>query len=338
MGSGLNAWLGGKLETVYGTPVVPDRFWEFNTESLHSALIPVQGAGIRGGGLYPRAQRRVIAGRGAEGTVEMDLPTLGLGTLLKAAVGSSITTPTVLTGTAYQQVHVPGTTLPSLTLQKFVPYAAAGVSGDRFTYHGSMVTSWTIACAAGEIGTLSLEFDCEDEDKNVSAAGTPAFPVSSVFSFRDATLKVGGTATTTLGVTTVSGGASVPVRSATVTGSNSLATARRFFGNQGLKEIPLENSWRSVSGTLAGEFRDSTIYDLYSGNTSAALVLSFVGGLITGSTYETLEVICPAVKFEGETPQVGGAELIDISHPFVSLDDGTNPVVQLRVVSTETAL
>lgn len=333
MGSGLNAWIGGAVESTYGTPVTVNTFWEFTSESLRLTKGTVQGGGLRGGAKYRPANRRLVTARGGEGDITMELPAKGLGKLLRAMTGSN-PTPTA-SGPGYQQIHTPGTgSLPTLTLQKFTPYAATGSAGTTFTFHGAMCTSWEIACQAGGIATIRTSWDCEDVDKTTSPA-TPSYPVSNLFSFKDATLLIGGTPSTAAGETTVSGGSTVPVSGVTITGTNALAVDRRFFGNAGLKDIPLEDDYSQITGSLAGEFRDATLHDIFDTDATSTLVLRFVGSLISGSTYETAEVILPAIKLNGETPQVGGPGLTEFTSPFEALDDRTNPVIQIRTISTD---
>jgi hypothetical protein len=68
--------------------------------------------------------------------------------------------------------------------------------------------------------------------------------------------------------------------------------------------------------------------------------LAFVGTTaITGSTYPTLEVIVPHIRFSGDTPKVGGPDVVTLSASFAGLEDALgNPAIQIRSVTSDTAL
>src|SRR5688500_1467877 len=98
VGSGIGASLGLAREVTPGTIVSPTRWVEFNSETMSQEKVVVQGQGLRGGGLFPRRQRRSVAGRNAGGAITLDLATSGMGLLFEAITGSS--TSAVVTGSA----------------------------------------------------------------------------------------------------------------------------------------------------------------------------------------------------------------------------------------------
>lgn len=337
MASGIGSSLGYAAESVVGTPVTPTHWAEYNSESLALAKSVLQGSGLRGSGLYPRSSRRVVTGRNAGGSIELDLATNKMGPLFRQMLGSS--TSALVSGSAYQQVHIPGSlTGKSLTIQKLVP-SDAGTS--TFTYDGCKITDWSIDCEVGAIATLSLTIDAHDEVDNF-AAGTPSYAASTgVFHFGQGSVILGGTVSTSSGVTSVSGGTTVgSVRAVTVTGTNPMTTGddnQRFGGTKREQE---QNDWRSLTGSLEVDFVNETqVYDLHSADTATALVLSFVGTTaISGSNYPTLELIVPSIRFDTGTPQVDGPDLITLDADWTGLDNGTDPVCQIRYVTSDTAI
>lgn len=336
--SGLGASLGIATESVVGTIVSPTRWLEFNSESLSLEKTVLQGAGIRGGGLHPRATRRAVTGRNAGGDVELDLATSGMGMLFRQMLGSS--TSAVLSGSAYQQVHTPGDlTGKSLTVQKLVPDNAGTLV--PFTYNGCKVASWSIACEVGAIATLRLTLDAKDET-TATAAGTPAYSATAqVFHFGQASLVLGGTVATSSGVTSVTGGSTVAsVRGVTLDYNLNLTTGE---DNQriGMKREQSEAAWRELTGNLDADFvSQAAIYDTFSADTGVALKVSFVGSTaISGAAYPTLEIIVPEIRFDGSTPQVGGPDLISIGAGFTGLQNAAlDPVVQIRYVTPDTSI
>jgi hypothetical protein len=66
--------------------------------------------------------------------------------------------------------------------------------------------------------------------------------------------------------------------------------------------------------------------------------------ILTGSpiaasgSSETLEITMPAVKFTSASPQVGGPDLVQMTTEFEAYSDDVNPVIQVRLISTDAAL
>lgn len=340
IGAGIGSSLLIAAETTPGTIVSPTRALEYNSETLGMEKVSVQGQGLRGGGLFPRSSRRSVVGRNAGGDTVMDLCGNGLGLVFESLMGTS--TSAVLTGSAYQQVHTPGTLNGiSRTIQKLVPEMVTGTL-KPFTYNGCKAVSWTINFAKDTVPTLSVTWDAWDE-VTTTAAGTPSYNTSTqVFSFLGSTLTLGGTVTTASGLASVSGGS--PVSIAGVTGGSVTGTTGIRAGSDNRyingKIEQGQDAWRGVTGTINIDFINrSDVYDLYAADTGVALKLLFAAPIaITGSTYPTLEVLLPKVYFTGETPKVGGPGVISLSPNFEATDDGTNVACQFRYVTSDTAI
>lgn len=340
IGSGLGATFGAGEESSYGAVATVDHFYEITSEGLELTKNIVQGGGLRGSRRFDRAARRKEPTRTAGGPVSMELPTRKLGLWLEHMLGS---TPVVtqLGGTsAYRQIHTPGElTGKSLTLQKAVPQ----VNGTQkpFTYPGCKIGGWTIACARGAIATLELTVDARDE--LTDEALVPAtFPTAGdgVFSFEEGALILGGTVSTVGGVTSLAGGTTVAeVRGITLSGGNPMDTERFHLGAAGRKAEPIENGKSTVTGALDAEFvNQATIYDLFAADEGTALLLRFTAEDEIAVGYANqLELIVPAIFFEGESPKVGGPEVVGINAGFTALDDDVNPLLQAALISLDTA-
>lgn len=327
-------------ETTTGTAVALTRSLEYNSESLHLEKGVIDGAGLRGSGLFPRSSRHAFTTRTVNGDVELDVATKGMGLLFQQMMGGTSAS-AVLTGTAYQQVHVPGSLVNrSLTVQKLVPRMSDGTLVP-FTYRGMKVTGWELACEVGGILTLSLTFDGWDETTG-TAAGTPSYASGTeVFHFAQGVLTLGGTVSTTSGVASVSGGTTVAsVKGATITGDIPLKTDRYFFGSAGVKAEQTENGWRSVTGSFDAEFvTAAALYDTMAADTATAMKLTFTGTTaITGSTYPTLEVLIPSIRLGDGSPQIDGPDVIGLSTSFTAYDNGVDAAIQLRSVTADTSV
>jgi hypothetical protein len=161
IGSGLSTQFGIETESTIGTPVAVTRFVEIDSDSLMADHTIAQGQGLRGN-LYRRDARRVLVGRHAKGDVPFDLPTNGMGKILQHCLGSFSTTATVLSGTAYQQIHNTGSLQgKTFTAQKGIADTTGYIH--PYTYPGAKVTSWEISAQPGGLVKFKLSIDAVDE-------------------------------------------------------------------------------------------------------------------------------------------------------------------------------
>ena len=336
-GTGLDAQLGYKLETTYGTAVTVDKFQEFNSESLTWEPTWLEPSGLRVGTKFKRASRLVQSRQTVSGSLELEHATRGMGTLWKLALGSSVTTPTVILGSAYKQVHTPGDFVgKSATFQIGRPEPGGTVRAH--TYAGCKVSGWEFSVSDGEYATLSLDIEGRSEDTATALATASYTSGASVFNFSQVTtFKLGGTATTAAGETTVAGGVTVPgvVTGITISGETPLATERYGLGNSGLKSEPLENDIPTVTGSLEAEFDRATFYDVFKANTTTAIEVKLEGAIISGTDKNTLHFIIPAAKFKAVAPNVDGPDIVQATVDFEAYSDETNPVIQVKLISAD---
>lgn len=107
-GTGLDAQIGFAAESTWATAVTVTRFIEFNSESLKFEPTWLEPTGLRVGTKHKRVSRIRQSRKSVSGDVEFDVATLGMGLFVKHMLGSAITTTTLISGTAYKQVHTPG--------------------------------------------------------------------------------------------------------------------------------------------------------------------------------------------------------------------------------------
>jgi hypothetical protein len=336
-GTGLDAQLGYKIETTYGTAVTVDKFQEFNSESLQWSPTWLEPSGLRVGTKFKRASRLVQSRQTVSGSLELEHASRNMGALWKLALGSSVTTPTLVLGSAYKQVHTPGDFLAkSATFQIGRPEPSGTVRAH--TYAGCKVSGWEFSCSDGEYAKLSLDIEGRSEATATALATASYTSGAEVFNFSQVTVfKLGGTATTSSGETTIASGTTVPgvVRSITIKGETPMATERYGLGNAGLKNEPLENDIPTVTGTMTAEWDRTTFYDLFKANTTTALELKFEGSVISGTDKNTLSFIIPALKFKGVPANVGGADIITAEVAFEAYSNEVDPVIQVKLISAD---
>jgi hypothetical protein len=350
--SGLSGQVGTIAESTYGTPVTVTKFYEFLSENFQFNPTWLDGMGLKAGQAYNRASRTVQSQFDVNGDLTMEhtdgsaasASADSMGLWWKHALGSTITTPTqISSSTAYKQIHTPGSKAGfSLTLQVGRPQIS-GVTVQPFTYQGVKVTDWEFSCNDNQIAQLKVTCDGQQELTATSLAAASYPTPNGLFSFADATnFKIGGTATTAGGETTVASGVAVGSRvtGITITGSTPMKVDRYGLGNAGLKGEPIENAIPTITGTLTTEFYSRTeLYDLLKSNSTTVLQLDFSHGDAGSGNPYLLSFIFPAIKVKSGSMNINGPDVIPQTIGFQAYDDGsgTNPVIQVKLVSKESS-
>ena len=306
IGSGIGSQLGIATETTFNNAVTVSTFYEFNSESINYNKNVSVGLGLRAGGQVARSNRRVVTTSDASGEINLDLPTKGLGLLLSHAMGSTIqTSGTYTLGDVYGK---------SFTTQVGVPQYGGTVTPK--TIAGCKISSWEIQAAQGAIATGRFTIDGASFTTGTALA-TASFPAANdIFNFAQGSI-------------TIDGSAVANVKDFTLTVDNMLKTDRYNLGAAGIKSEQLINGFRAITGSMTVEFTNTTLLTKFLADTSAAVVLSFAG-----TSSSALSITLPAVKFDGEAPQVAGPEVIDINFTFTAYDNGTDQ--PLTIVYTPT--
>lgn len=317
--SGLSAQLMTAEESTYGTPVTPDRGYEFRSESLKLEIERIESSALRSGTRVLRSDRWAVGKKNVTGDITMELANKSFGRWFKHALGGVVTSQPDGVGnpTVYLHTFTPGDIPTGQTIQ--VGRTDVGGTTRPFTYHGCKVSSWTLECAVGDIATLQVSILGEDEDTATSLASI-TYPSSlSLMTFVNGTLTIGGVAQ--------------DVKKASVQGNNGLAEDRYFLGSQ-LRKQPLEAALREHTGTLEAEFESLTAYNRFVNGTEASLVLLFQGATIS-TTYKYETKITMNVRFDGETPAVGGPDIVPLNLPYKVVDNSTTSI-KIEYQTTDT--
>ena len=352
-GSGLSAQLMVVPEATVGTPVTVTTGYELLSETFVFNPTFLEGMGLKAGQAFPRASRSITSTLDVNGGLVLEHGDRGhYGLQWKYALGATITTPTVVLGTAYKQILTPGIkTGLSQTVQIGRPQTNGTVQA--FTYNGVKTTDWTFSCADGQIAQLALTMDAWNESTATALAVASYTSGVQNFTFRDCSnFKIGGTATTTAGETSIASGVSAVsiAKGITITGTTPMDVSRYGLGNAGVKQEQLENAFQEITGSLDMEFTSRTeIYDLFKAGTYQPLQIDFshfdqagkdANGVASGPNPYLLSFIFPSVKFKLAQPQVAGPDIVKMKADFEAYDDGSgsNPVMQVKIVSTDTTL
>ncbi len=270
----------------------------------------------------------------------------------KYAVGSTLVTPTLVLGTAYQQIHTNGSKAGQFITCQVGRPQISGVTVQPFTFTGVKCTDWEFSCNDNQIAQLKLTFDGQTELTSTALAAASYPTPNGLFSFANASvLTLGGTASTTAGLTSIAGGSALGsrVNGITLVGSTPMKVDRFGLGNAGLKAEPIENAIPTITGTLNTEFYSRTeLYDVFKSSGTNPLQIDFTkfdsagndaNGVAAGPNPYRLSIIMPAVKFLTAAANITSPDVIPQQIGFKAFDDGSgsNPVIQIRLVSKESS-
>jgi hypothetical protein len=319
--SGLSAQLGVAEEVTYGTPVTVTRFYEFTDEKIKVDDERIESAGLRSGTRVQRSDRWVRGKRSVGGEVNMELADRSFGLWFKHMLGgvASAQPSAGPDPTVWRHTFTPGDLPVGLTVQ--VGRTDTGGTTQPFTYHGCRVSEWELGCSMGEIAKLTATLLGEDESTDIALA-VASYPASlGLMTFVEGSLLVGG--------------AAMDVTEFSLSGANTLKDDRYFFGSR-LRKSPLENGLREYTGELSSEFTSLTAYNRFVNGTEAALVLTFEGATISNA-FKYYTKITANVRFDGETPEVSGAEVIEQPLAYKCVGNTPGQALTIEYQTTDTA-
>jgi hypothetical protein len=168
---------------------------------------------------------------------------------------------------------------------------------------------------------LKATLDFKDVTTATAYAAPSYVAGANLFSFAGATLSTG---TLTAPTTTVLASGATPVanvRGGSVAVSNGITADRYNIGGSGRKAKPTQGL-RSITGKLDVEYDSTTFRDAVLNDTPMSLVLTYTGATLTTGN-ETLQVVVPDIRLDGELPKSNGGDLIVQSVAFAGLDNLT---------------
>lgn len=344
--SGVASQFGFKPETTYGVQITPDRFIDVLDPSAPELEQEwADGEGMYAQGAYLRATRSVQTTRMAKATLEGCAVGRNWGTLFRQMLGSTATAPVLIAGSAYRQTHQYASQDGlSLTAQWGVPEVAAGVV-QPFTMVGVKVAGFELKCAKGDFLTASMDLIGSDvltlattPASNALAAATYATPQEG-FTWNQAVVKIGGTASTASGRVSVAGGTVVAavINGFTLKHDQDMNTDGYSTSSTFSRE-PKSKRPKTML-TLDNEFRLRTeFYDVFRAGTTVPVQITFTGSIISGSDRYSVDIIASACKIRTANPELNGDDLASQSIELMVLSDGTNSALQIELVSADSAL
>lgn len=320
--SGLNSQIGYAAEATWGTSATPTRFLEFNSESMKLDVQRIESQGLRATNRVLRSDRWAANKKGVTGDVEHEVQSKGFGLLFKHALGT-VSIATTASGTnSKDHTHTLGDPYGlGLTCQVGRPDVSGTVQ--PFTYTGCKVTEWELSNEVDGILMWRMGLDGQDE------ATATALATASYVASTELLTYVGGTITVA--------GSSFDLTNFSLKGANGLKTDRHFVRASVLKKEQIAAQSVELSGQIEAEFESLTAYTRFTAGTTAAIVAKWEGTTIEASSKYTVQVTLPVVRFDGETPNVSGPDVLMQSLPFKVLYDGTQEPLSLLYRTTDVA-
>lgn len=327
--SGLAAQLGAASETTWGTAVTPDHFYEFLSEDINLKVDRLESKGLRVNNRVLRTDRWAATQQRIEGKIDLEVPTKGMSLWLKNALGSTtITTPSGATNARLHRSVLGDPYGLGLTVQVGRPDSSGTVQ--PFTYAGVKVDQLSLSNSVGDFLKAEINLVGKSETTSTSLA-TATYPITS------------GSAAYqylnwTQGAVTIGGSAVGVVTDISVDINNNMKSDRYFLGAATMSE-PIIAAMTEISGSMTVEFDGLTNYNRFVNGTIAAVTATWTGSTaIEGSTYPSLLVNLANVRFDGDTPNVKGPDVVMMDLKWKALYDGTNGPIVIDYTTSDTAV
>jgi len=284
-------YVGYAVESTEGTFVAPTIFLpvtSFNFDDSNDYIVPDQ---IRGN----RDRSIALAGPySTSGSLDMELVPNGISALLRSVFASKESGLVVSTSGAsgsYSHVFTPGNESPTFTFE-----SSAGEILIR-RYGGIRVNNMEVSASFGEIVTASFGLEGTTRGTQPSAA-SESFAQVVPFHFNGAKIQRDSSDIAN-------------VKSFTFGVNNNIDRIGTLRRTRAYKRTVL--GMRDVSLSMTLDFDSTTDYDLFLAETEFAVTLDLQGALIGGSTYNSLVIEIPRVRYNMTSVPISGADYIEQS-------------------------
>lgn len=323
---GINSQLGFAEEVTPGTAVTPNRFGEFDKETLIHDIDRAEHTGLRTGRKVLGSNNYAVSREKPGGTLDLTLQTKGQAVWFKHALGAvATTTPGGGTNSRSHKATVGAIDGKALTVQVGM-YDDTGTARAK-TFAGCKIDKWSFEVKENDWASLSMVLDGMSAT-TATALATASYPTAVADYFgTQAVVKIAG--------------AEVDCRSFKLDVDNALINDRYYMRTTtpGQKKEQLEGAaLRAMKGSLSLAFPDLTAYNRFANNTQASLQVVLTGSIIEAAIPYSVTVDIAAARFDGKTPVVDGLGLIPVEMDFVVVDTLTadGPLV-VTVVNTDVA-
>lgn len=319
--SGLAAQFGFAAETTWGTYQTPDHFTEFVSETMKLNRTRTLAKGIRPGKTVARSQRFRTTEIDATGTVNLEVASNAFGLLFKHALGTSTIS---ADGAGYKHALTLGDPFGlGLTVQIGTPDITGTVRARSYT--GCKITQLDLSTKVNEPLDLQLTLDSNGES-TTQALASPSYAsntVNEIFFVDECSLTIAGS--------------SFNVYDFDLTIKNNEKVDRFYVGST-TKSEPILNAYRDITGTLTSDLNNLTVYNYFVTDNTAtgSIVLTCTGqkSYDTGKVNRCI-ITLPVVRYDGDTPNVAGMDLVQEKIPFTIMDDDAQVPIEIDYYSSD---
>lgn len=311
--TGLSAQVGQVAEVTYGTRVAATRFLEFKSHSFDLTIDRNESEALRAGQQILRSDRYNPGKRTPGGDIVYELANTGFGLPLKYAFGgSSVAQPNAGSNpTVYENTLMLG---DLSALQRTIQMGQTSTDGTTrvIEYTGCCTNQWELAQALDGPLTFTESVIACDGTLDTQTLVSASYPASqTIYWWNNLVVNVGGSP--------------YDVNTVSLKCDNSLKDDRFFVGTSTRKH-PLTNKPRKLTLDMTGEFNDMTQINRLISTSTFAVTLFWTGATISGSYHYALEVTLPACRLDGDTPNVGGPDVIMQPLKIVPMDAGSGAI------------
>ena len=313
-----------KDESTYGTAVVVDRFFEYESESIEESEGRTEGDPLRVGSGFVRNDRFTPYFSGASGSVQLAVMTKGFGWWLKHMLGASSTAGPAET-VVYTHTGVEGELYgDSFTLQVNRPFHPAGTN-QAFTYEGGKVAEWGLSNSVDGNLLLDLSLDFE-QVATATALASASYPASMEnFTWAGGVVSIGGSA--------------YDLSEFALNVNNGLNVDRRQIRGNTDKKEPTA-SRREATFSIKADFDSLTQRNRAHATTRSAalaqIIATWTGPTLLGSTlYPEYKVTIPACRFDEWKGATEGTDAIEQELSGVVRYDGTNSPITVAIKNAD---
>jgi tail tube protein len=331
IGSGVGSQFGLAPEVTYGTYVPPTRFYETKSARVTKDKNTQSWDGLAAGRLVDRFDGRVVTTKGAKVAIDdLVCTNKDMGLLFNMIMGGTPTIVAQSAPTALLQTHALADTFGKMcTCQSGVPLVGGTVIPQSAL--GCKVTSATFGCSVDNFLTVGVELDGRDLTEAQALAAASYATSRRPFHFAQMGVKTGAT----IGAAVAADG----VRGFSLTVERNIKVDQFYANAAGLKDQPTTADKVGLTGTIQTDYKTAAHWaDRFRDDTGFALVVEFIGANIATTFFETIRFNLPVVFLEGDTPSVGGPDVVQTDFPFRGYFDMTNPGLTLEYMSTDTVL
>jgi hypothetical protein len=328
IGVGALGYIAYGKESTEGTFVTANKFLaatSFNFEDTNDYMSPLT---IRGSSDMTLA---MTAPFNVNGSLELPLVPEDIELLLKSAFSaSSVTTGVAGVASAYSHVFTPAAVSPTFTFEAYTG-GSDGLTTDGLIrqYSGIRVNTLELKASFGEMVTATVGLDGSNRQVKALVGGnldplSPTYAASSLNPFHFNGAKV-----------VIAGSDAANVKDVTFSINNNVSHIGTLRQTRAYSRVA--SGARELTLSMSMDFQNITDYNRLINEDEFAVSLVFKGGLITGSTYNTLTIDLPRVKYKKVGIPISAGDLISQDVECTVLKPNASSIATITLVNGKSA-